>query len=161
MVLLTPQLLEVFLAELRRVPFIVHAARRIGVSRHVMLAHRKIDPAFAELWDNAVAEGVERMEVEAHRRAILGVDEPLVHQGHITYQRDHTQPRDLVTKLHPYKLDKEGERIPVTVKKYSDSLTALLLKAHARDKYRENVDVTTYDGDLAKRLIEARNRAGG
>lgn len=157
---LTPQVLQVFLDELRRVPFISYAAGRIGVTRRSMTDYRENNPAFAELWDAAVTEGIEAMEVEAHRRAFRGNDKPLTHQGCITYERDYSQPRDLVTGKFPLKLDANNNPIPVTIKEYSDSLTALLLKAHAPAKYRENLDVTVRDGDLAQRLIEARKRAG-
>lgn len=157
---LTPEKRETFLTELRKMPNVSNAAREIGMSRMQMYTVRDADPEFAKLWDEALKEGVENWEAETARRAFNGVNEPLTHAGHITYEIDTTQPRDLVTGLFPWKLDANGNRIPVTVKKYSDVLSIFMLKAHAPEKYRENLDVTVRDGDLAQRLIEARNRAG-
>lgn len=157
---LTPEKREAFLIELRKMPNVSHAARIIGMSRKQMYTVRESDSEFAASWDEALKEGVENWEAETARRAFNGVNEPLTHQGHITYELDYSQPRDLVTGFYPWKLDAQGNRIPVTVKKYSDVLSIFMLKAHAPEKYRENLDVTVRDGDLAQRLIEARNRAG-
>ena len=78
-----------------------YAAKEAGVSRAIAYRWRQRDPKFATAWDEAVAEGVDQLEDEAHRRAVEGVDRP-VYQGGV----------------------RVGE-----IKTYSDSLLTLLLKS--------------------------------
>ena len=121
---------------------------------------------FAKKWDEALKEGVECMEAEAHRRGFEGNDKPLIHQGEFTYLRDFDAIDPLTDEKYPphqapIKLDKNGQPIVATMKEYSDTLCIFLLKAHAPEKFRERVDLSVSNGDVAKRLIEARARAGG
>lgn len=68
-------------------------------------------PEWREAWNNAHQLYTESLEAEAHRRAVVGVEEPVFYQGvvvgHIT--------------------------------KHSDRLLELQLKANAPEKYRDNV----------------------
>jgi hypothetical protein len=76
---------------------------------------RDEDPTFAAEWDNAIEEAADKLEGEAWRRAVEGINKPIYYQG------------DLVD----------------TVKEYSDTLMGLLLKAHRPEKYRDRMDVTS------------------
>jgi len=78
-----------------------YAAKEAGVSRAIAYRWRQRSPKFAAAWDEAVAEGIDRLEDEAHRRAVEGVERP-VYQGGV----------------------RVGE-----IKAYSDSLLTLLLKS--------------------------------
>lgn len=60
---------ETFLAGLRVCPVVSYAARLAKVSRRSVYEHRDAFPDFAAAWDDALAEGVEMLESEAHRRA--------------------------------------------------------------------------------------------
>jgi len=83
---------------------------------------RKEDEWFSTLYDMAVSEAADRIEAEAHRRAVTGYDEPVIYQG-------------LPTRI----TDAEtGEEKTLTVRKYSDQLMALLLKGSKPEKYRDN-----------------------
>ena len=85
-----------------------------NISRAVAYEARATDEAFAAAWANALDEAADVMEAEAWRRGVEGVDEPVY--GRVGKDRD-------------------GEI--GTVRKYSDSMLALLLKAHKPEKYRE------------------------
>ena len=95
---------------------------------------RKEDPEFAEAWNLALEAGNDVLEAEALRRAVEGVDEPI-------YQ---------------------GGALVGTVTKYSDTLLALLLKAHLPEKFRERSEVKhTASAELAAALEAARRRVNG
>ncbi len=101
------------------------------MARSGAYALRERDPEFAKAWDEAIDEGVEEVEAEAHRRAVEGVDKPITYQGQIT----------------------------ATYRDFSDTLRIFLLKAHRPEKYRKRSEVKVEGGDgLAARLAEARRR---
>ena len=111
----TPEKREKFLKKLREWPNVARAARQCGVSRQTVNNHRRSDDAFAAAWDEALDEGVDRLEEEAERRGFKGVMEPVYYKG-----------------------EKVG-----TIRRYSDTLAIFLLKAHRPEKYRENIDITS------------------
>lgn len=106
---------KAFLKVLSKTGNVTKSARAAKVDRSTVYDHRNNDPVFAALWLEAEAEASDLLEAEAWRRAVEGVNEP-VFQG--------------------------GEQVGV-IRKYSDSLMGLLLKAHKPEKYRERTDVTS------------------
>jgi hypothetical protein len=92
---------------------VTHAAARAGVHRRRVYDLRGRDQSFAADWDDAVAEGTERLEDEARRRAVDGWDEPIYQRGELVGQ----------------------------VRKYDSSLLALLLRARDPHRFRESVQV--------------------
>ncbi len=110
-----------FLEVLARTCNVTHAARSAGISRSRVYDIRMEDAEFAAAWDAAEEIAVDSLEGEARRRALEGIDEPIVYQGEI--QRD-------------------GDGKPVTIKKYSDTLAMFLLRSHRPEKYRERYDVS-------------------
>lgn len=58
-----------FLETLRESGVVTHSAQVAGVGHRTVYKHREIDPEFAKQWDEAVAEAIERLELEAVRRA--------------------------------------------------------------------------------------------
>lgn len=143
---LTPEKLTAFCAALAETCNVGKAASAVGISRYTAYIWRKEDSDFAARWDDAMKAGLLMLEDEAHRRAFDGVAEPLTHQGRITYQVEEFVDEEGNRGLRA-KRDAEGNPIPETVRKYSDTLAIFLLKAHAPDKYRENSKV-----ELAGRL---------
>lgn len=97
------------------------AAEVAQVDSATIYTHRANDSEFRAQWDAAIDHAGEYLEAEAFRRATEGVDEPL------------TCAKGLV-------FDADGN--PMMVRKYSDSLMALLLKGARKEKYRENVKVS-------------------
>jgi hypothetical protein len=75
-----PAIVEPFLAELAHGASVTAAAEYAGVSRAMAFRWRRDDPEFAQRWEEAMQMGVDRLEDEAHRRAVHGVVRP-VYQG--------------------------------------------------------------------------------
>jgi hypothetical protein len=99
------------------------ACEVVGISRQTAYAERQRNEEFAVAWADAEERVVETMEREAYRRAVEGVEEPLVSAGkHVT-----------------------------NVTKYSDSLLQFLLKARRPERYRENVKVE-HGGAVTQRV---------
>jgi len=111
-----------FLGLLRLEPNVTKAARAAGYAPATLRRLRERDPGFGAEWDEALDEGIEALEAEAHRRAKDGVLRPIYQKG------------DLV-----------GHE---TV--YSDQLIMFLLKAHRPEKYRERSDVKSTQGGVLK-----------
>ena len=88
------------------------AARAAGIARATAYAARGGDADFAVAWAAALEDAVDALELEARRRAMVGVDTP-----------------------HYY-----GGKVAGRVIKYSDSLLMFLLRAHRPERYREVVD---------------------
>ena len=112
--ILTPLVREQFLDKLREIPNVVRACRAVGISRARAYEVKNAEPDFASRWDEAVKEGVESLEAEAHRRAFEGyAGRPVVSQGQIVAE----------------------------VTEYSDTLAMFLARAHAPEKYRDNASL--------------------
>ena len=125
---------QVFLQKLRETCNVTKAAMAAGITSGTAYRHRRDDQLFADRWEEALAEGVDLLEHEAHRRAFRGIDEPVFYQG-----------------------SRCGE-----VRKYSDSLTMFLLKAHRPDKYRERSEVKQeLSGHLALNDTERAAKLAG
>lgn len=94
-----------------------------------ILAMKKCDTKFRGRMEEALSDAAVILEDEARRRAIEGVEEPILYKGEIT-----------------------GSKI-----KYSDALLLALLKAHYPEKYAEktmtmNIDIGKMLDDALKRL---------
>lgn len=108
-----------FLAALSRYGNVTRAAEMAGLDRAALYSKRKGDAAFSRAWEEAEALGSAALEDEARRRAYEGWEEPVWHKG-----------------------SNCG-----SVRKFSDTLLIVLLKAHMPDKYRENIKI-----DLGSRI---------
>lgn len=111
---------EKFLTVLAETCNVTEAARLSGVSRRCAYDWREADATFRELWADAEQEGADKLEREAWRRGVEGVDKPVTFQGVIT----------------------------ATYREYSDRMLELLLKAHRPEKFKERgaVELTGKDG---------------
>ena len=83
------------------------ACRETGIPRRSAYVRRKRDTKFASAWDEAITTAVDLLEAEAKRRAMEGVLEPVFQQG----------------------------RLVGMIRRFSDRLMILLLKAHKPDRY--------------------------
>lgn len=145
----TPERVAAFCAALAETANVGRACRALGMGRTTAYDWREEDPDFAEKWDRAMRIGVTALEDEATRRAFEGVDDPVIHQGQFQYALEPKLTRggkpvlDRTTKqpVMVAAFNEDGTRKLASVKKYSDSLAAMLLKAHAPDKYRDNSKV--------------------
>jgi len=88
------------------------AAASAGYTHAFVSALRQADAEFAARWKEADNLAVERMEAEADRRAVEGIDKPVFYQG-----------------------KRSGE-----IREYSDSLLMFRLKARRPEVYRDRAD---------------------
>lgn len=107
----TRETLDRFLELLAQGHTIVHACAESKLPRQTAYNRRDKDEYFAIEWERALEAGIQVLEQEARRRAVDGVDEPIVYQGVVTD----------------------------TVRKFSDTLLIFLLKAKRPAVYRDNV----------------------
>lgn len=107
-----------FLAALAEVPVIQHACNAVDINRSTAWRAREADADFAQAWDEAMEAGVDKAEQEAFRRATVGFDKGVWHQGALV----------------------GSERV------YSDALLALILKGRRKTVYAERKEVTGADG---------------
>lgn len=104
----------VFLKELARTGNVSQAAHKAKIVRVYAYEAREADPVFAVEWDAALEVAIDALELEARRRAVQGVTEPVGwYQG------------------------KAGGK----VQRYSDTLLIFLLKAHRPEKFRDSVEL--------------------
>lgn len=111
---------DTFIAVLAQGGSITRAAGAAGIARSTAYEWRDADTAFAKLWDEALDAGIDLLEDEARRRAVDGVERPVVAMGKIARNDDGTV---------------------LKIREYSDTLLALMLRAKKPEQYRDRVDV--------------------
>lgn len=125
---LTPEKLTAFCAALAETGNVSLACQAVAISRQTAYEWRDEIPDFAKAWDRALRIGMSGLEDEALRRAKDGIEEPVFYLG-----------------------EKCG-----SVRKYSDTLTIFLLKAHD-PKYRDKSEVTMRKDDPSQLTDEELN----
>lgn len=151
----SPEMLQRCVAELADCANVSETARRVGITPWLMYYWKRrsedgfpgyaIDMGgldddgnplvaeFHEAWDAALEIGNDYLEQEAQRRAVDGYEEPVVHKGIQAFVRD-----PVTGELE---LDAHGRPIPLTIRRYSDRLLEVLLKARRPEKFRENMKI--------------------
>jgi hypothetical protein len=159
-----------FLEQLTDTGNVSASARSVGVSSTSVYALRKTDADFAAAWDQALEDAADTLEAEARRRAVQGVQEPVVYQGQLTpvWERDANgdlvmedyetiappglkddegNPVLKITNQRPVQArDEHGRPMWLTVTKYSDALLALLLKGRRKKVFADRTELTGADG---------------
>lgn len=110
---------EKFLETLAQTGNVSKSAKKVGITRRRAYQVRHEDTEFSTLWDEAIEIAADALEEEARRRAVTGVLDPVFYKG-----------------------DKVG-----AIRKYSDVLLIVLLKATRPEKYRERFEHTGKDGE--------------
>jgi len=59
------------------------AAKDLKISRTALYDKKKRNREFSRRWDEAVDRGIEVIEDEAKRRALIGAEEPVYYQGKV------------------------------------------------------------------------------
>lgn len=111
------------------------AAAYAGFGKQRFYSLKAEDKDFAEAWELALQDGVAKLEQELHRRAVLGVEQPVIRDGQMVWI-------DVDPKTdEPVPPDHEGptKKVPLMIREYSDRLLELLLKHH-NPAYRERSD---------------------
>ena len=130
----TPERREKFISALAAGATVADAAKSAGIARETAYLWRKSDDTFAAEWDEAYAQGGDTLAKEAHRRAVEGVEEPILCRGEIVgYTR-----------------------------KYSDVLLIFLMKAREPERYCDRMRASAILRRWATRcapfLVNIRNR---
>lgn len=112
---------------------VTEAAALAGKDRATIYRHLESNEQFKKDFDDATEQGTDVLEAEATRRAVNGVDEPVIYQGQVTF----------------IGIDKDGnscdpsapiavKHVPLTIRKPSDTLMIFMLKARRPNKFRDN-----------------------
>lgn len=136
---------EPFLAALREMPVVQYACNAVGIERCTAYRTRLADEDFAKAWEEAMEAGVDRAEQEAFRRGVVGFHEPVVHQGRLSYLYERYVDEEGSEKYRKV-LDANGQPVPLTIRKHSDPLLALILKGRRKQVYAERTELTGADG---------------
>jgi len=113
------------------------AAAACGISRQTAFYHKANDLEFRRRWEKAIEVALDSLMDEAYRRACLGVEEPVIHQGRIATQLD----------------TKTGEEKPLTVRKHSDRLLEVLLKFRYGDQLADRLAVKVESTGLSAEAL--------
>lgn len=105
---------KAFLTYLSATGNVSSAAMRTGIERSTAYRLYESAPDFAAAWDEALEVACDALELEARRRAFIGTLEPVFYKG-----------------------QEVGG-----VRKYSDTLMQMLLKAHRPGKFRDRQEIT-------------------
>ena len=99
------------------------------MTRNAAYKARWRNARFAEQWDEAIATAVDLFEANMHRRAYVGLEEPVYYQGQVVGH----------------------------VRKYSDNLAMFLMRKH-RPEYRESyaVEHSGAVGGAAERTVNVQ-----
>ena len=121
-----------FFRELARSGSVTLASERSGIRRYTLYRMRAQDETFAKRWDRHLSLGIDRLQDDALRRAVDGVEQPVWRGG-----------------------KKVG-----TVQRYDNRLLQFLLRAHRPEIYAEKKQggVPPLPFDLAERLAASRPR---
>jgi hypothetical protein len=105
------------------------------IDRVTAYTRRKTDAEFAKRWKGALDQAADLLEMEARRRAEKGVDEPVIYQGVLAGQ--------YINEAGEFckQTDPDSKFIPLTIKRYSDTLLIFLLKGARPKKFRDNVSL--------------------
>ena len=143
----TPEWREVFFQVLEDTCSPKQAAAAAGISRNTAFYHKANDHEFRSRWDKAVEVALDALLDEAYRRAALGYDEPVIHQGRVATVAD----------------PETGEARPLTVRKHSDRLLEVLLKFRygdqMADRLKVKVEDTGLDADALLRMPSEERKA--
>lgn len=139
---------EMFLAAFSQFANVTQACETAGVCSSYMYSLKESDPEFAERWEQARKEAIDRMVQETSRRAFLGVRRlKFTGRGQLITIPDpsgRTEKKKVRVKKGKKWVEEEQEvpvMVPYVEHEYSDVLAMFLLKAHDPERFRENVAI--------------------
>lgn len=156
-----PHWVSPFIEQLTASGNVSASARTAGINSTTVYNLRKTDGDFAAAWDQALEDASDDLEAEARRRAIRGVQEPVVYQGQLTpvwarhpdgspvleaYELTDDEGNARTHQRPVQALDPDGQPLWLTVTKYSDPLLALLLKGRRKKVFADRTELTGADG---------------
>lgn len=147
-----------FLEALRNAPVIRHACEAVGISRVTAWRARQADEEFAQAWDEALEDGIDRAEHEAFKRGVVGFEEPVIDKGRLAYRYERYVDSD-GAEHYRMVLDDNGQPVPLTVRKHSDALLALFLKGRRKKVYADRTELTGPEGGPVQAVDETAKAA--
>lgn len=124
-----------FIEEFAEHGVIAKACRAIGIARSRYRKWIEEDEVFDTLHKDAREDAVDEGEFELRQRGVVGVEEPVFYQGLPVWKRDPESGEVM-------RDEETGEQVQLTVRKTSDRLLELYLKANRKAKYG---DKTTHE----------------
>jgi hypothetical protein len=122
---LTAKRRAAFLEGLAATGNVTEACRRAAIGRRTVYDAREKDKAFKAAWDEAEEIACDALVAEARRRAVDGVQSPVVSHGKLVMVERKDAAGNVIGKA------------PLMVREYSDTLLLALLKAHRPRQFRE------------------------
>lgn len=124
------------------------AAQHAGISTSAVYARRREDDDFRAAWEQAMEDSADVLEAEARRRAVHGVEEPVVYQGQLTPVWERDEHGEVVVRDDkPVQArNPDGSLKWLTIRKPSDSLLALLLKGRRKDVFSDRTELAGVPG---------------
>ena len=135
-----------FLAALEELPVIGHACRAVNLSRQTIWLRRKEDKDFDAAVREAMETGIDRAEQEAFRRGVVGFQKPVIHKGSLMYLTRPVVDPETSAVTYEYVRDEAGQPVPLTVRKHSDQMLALVLQGRRKQVYATRTEITGADG---------------
>lgn len=131
---------RIFLKAVSEGATLSHAAKLAHVPSSLVRHLEARDADFAEGLRLAMEDAIDVIEASARHRAI-GYDEPVIYQGQLTPIWETDENGRAVQARNP-----DGSLKFLTVRKYSDAMTALLLKGYRKRLFADRVEHTGADG---------------
>ncbi len=111
-----------FLETFAKLGNVTRSAQAVGIDRKMHYYWLEHDEEYREQYQESLSTFKGLLDFECFRRGVLGIDEPVVYQGQISVHRD--------AEGQPI-IDPETRKpIPVTVRKFSDTLLIVKMKQH-------------------------------
>lgn len=145
----------VFLLNLADAGLVGESAEAAGINRSTAYRWYSGDVEFAQAWDAALEASADLLEREARRRAVDGVEEPVIYQGQMTpvYEYDAdgrvrmaesvetgADGKEVRTRTPVQARNPDGSLKWLSVRRPSDALLMFLLKGRRPDVYRERFE---------------------
>lgn len=146
---------EIFLAAISKVPVINYGCKAAGVHRVTVFRARQTDEEFRLAMDDRMEDGIDEAEIEMMRRAVHGYEEPVLYQGKLSFVSEVYTREDGIEDVRLMR-DENGQPVPLTVRKHSDSLLQFALKGRRRGVYGDKTEVTGDGGGPLKFMDETK-----
>lgn len=136
---------EAFLKAFASTANVRAACMKAGIDRSQVYRWQEHDENFGFRFKQATADANDMLFGEAWRRAVQGVEKPVLYRGGVVYE-----------------IDEQGKRKMITTREYSDQLLSLLLKARLpefRDKTQIDLNTNISTVEIYKIKIPDNGRS--